>query len=568
MTSVARETEASENPDIVRRHGGLLGRTVLVSLLTLLSRVLGFVREVLTAFLFGDTSAVSDAFFTAWRVPNLFRRLFGEGALSTSLQTALTEADHDAGPAAGRRLVRQTARITTALLVPITVGVMVLVLAAPDRMPGTGWPWLGADPGPVRDLTVRVLPFVLFVCLAALAAGALQGRGHFLSPNLAPVVMNVVWIGTLLVIARAFAGGPGTAEGEGFETQWRMARWLAWGVLLGGLLQLVVQLPALSRNGFLGAREGDPGGETSGGAGAGLVLRRSLPLALGAAVYQINVMIDGLMAEGLLPDGGPSALYYANRVQQFPLALVAIAATNAVFPSLKALAHVGRRAELGALHRQSQLGVAFLALPAGAGLFALAAPIAFVLFAHGNYGAEGAERIGSTLRVLAFALFPAGAVGLVGRVYYAVGDFRTPVWISSALLVVNALLNVAFVRGLGMDADGLALATTVTSWANLALLLPGLRRHVGERVAGAARDVTRRLAAITGLALVSGGLAWAAHRGVARLASDGDPSRSVAGLAAGAAAGLVAYLGAAALLRLPEWRELQKRLARRRKRPS
>ena len=360
--------------EIVDRHSGLVPRTILVSGLTLLSRILGFVREVLSAAIFGDTSAVYDAFVTAWRVPNLFRRFFGEGAISTALQTAITEADGDGGSEAGRRLFHATLKVTAGLLVVLCVVTMTLAWLLPDAMPGTGWAWLGADPEPVRELIVRLLPFVVLICLAALCAGALQVRGHFATPNLAPVAMNVVWIAVLVYLGVAFVwggegGSGGGGEALGMGVQMDMARVLAWGALLSGGVQLVVQLPALGRFGLLRA-EGTGAGVDAARvrAGAWGVLRTSAPLALGAAVYQINVMIDGFMAEGLLRDGGPSAHYFANRVQQFPLALIAVAATSAVFPKLKALGHRGRGAELRALHDRAQLSVCFLALPAGVGL--------------------------------------------------------------------------------------------------------------------------------------------------------------------------------------------------------
>jgi len=549
-------SQGADRDDIVARHGGLVGRTVLVSGLTFLSRILGFVREVITAAVFGDGSAVSDAFFTAWRVPNLFRRLFGEGALSTSLQTAITEADDDQGPAAGRRLFRGTLVLTSWILVVVTLVAMLVVHAMPDLMPLTAWRWLGEDPAPVRDLTVRLMPFVLLVCLTALCGGALQVRGHYVAPNLAPTVMNLVWIAALAWVGLVFGLDASTRgdEAQVLATQWEMARWVAWGVLVGGLVQLVIQLPALRRFGLFGAA-GDSGGEVDGGgpglSGAWRVLAASAPLAVGAAVYQINVMIDGLMAEGLLADGGPTALYYANRVQQFPLALIAIATTNAVFPSLKALGHRGRLRELRDLHDRSQLGIVFLALPAGLGLFVLAQPIASLLFEHGNYGAGGTARVAAALRMLALALVPAGAVGLLGRAYYALGDFRTPVRISIVAMAFNVVANVLFVRGLGLDVEGLALATALSSCVSLALLLPRLRRKglPSSALPSAARLVRVGLAAVGATAC-----AWGAQRGAAHV---GAPLFASVGLAA--AAGIVAHLLLARLFGAQEWDEVRRR---------
>jgi putative peptidoglycan lipid II flippase len=260
------------------------------------------------------------------------------------------------------------------------------------------------------------------------------------------------------------------------------------------------------------------------------------------------------MAEGLLADGGPTALYYANRVQQFPLALVALAAVNAVFPALKAYGHTGRLRELRRLHDRSQYAVLFLALPAAVGLLLLARPVASALFEHGSYGSAGIARIASALRVLAFAILPAGAVGLVGRAYYAMGDFKTPVRISIVMLVLNAGLNVLFVRGLGMDVDGLALATVLTAWGNLAWLWLGMGPHLG--LPPSEGGMLLRVARIAAASALAGLGALGASVAAA-------PAGAWGRVAAGATAGFALYALAARVLRIPEWEEIGARLRRR-----
>jgi putative peptidoglycan lipid II flippase len=535
---------------LVGRHRGLFSRTLLVSGLTLASRILGLVREVLAAMLFGDRSPLLDAFMTAFRIPNLMRRLFGEGALATSLTSALTAEDHQRGDAAGRNLFGRVLRWTTWTLTGLSAAGMVLLLLL---IPTLGSGWLGELEGAAAaaELTMVLLPFVVWICLAALAAGALNVRGHFFAPTAAPVAMNLLWLAGLLLLLALWPDAAPLAQ----------VRILAWIVLVAGASQFILQWPALFRHGLLVW----PGrGETvRSEQSAWAVVRQSLPLALGAAVYQVNVMIDGLMAEALLPVGGPSAQYYANRIQQFPLALVAAAATSAVFPALKALVQVGRAQEMRALHDRTQLAVAFLALPASAGLFALGPEIATALFQHGRYGPEGTARIAAALSMSALALFPAGAVGLASRVYYAAGDFRTPVRISVAMLALNTVLNYLFVAVLGLDVEGLALGTALASWANLLLLLPGFTRRLG--LPGASPDLPARYARQTLCALGTGAVAFAVARGVA--AVPGLPAGAL-----GAAAALGPALGLAVLtqfllarwLGLEEWRELVQRLARRR----
>lgn len=544
------------------RHRGLGRRTALISALTLVSRVLGYVREVVSAALFGDRSGIYDAFITAWRVPNLFRRFLGEGALSTSFQTALTAVDADHGEGAGRALFGATLRLLVGLLIALTLAVIGVVGLLPDRMPVTGWSWLGEDPAAVRDLTVRVMPFVILVCVSALFTGALHVRGRFGAPAIAPAAMNVVWIGVLLAIALRFgwygpspaAPGEGGLEGEARHLE--MARWLAAGVLMAGAIQLVVQWPALRAAGLMGRALGR---ELSRSIPEGAprpmdVLRRAAPLALGAAVYQINVMVDGLMAESLLDNGGPTLHYFANRVQQFPLALVAIAATSAVFPALQELGHKGASGELRRLHDRTHLAIAAIAIPAAVGLFALATPVIEVSFERGAFGREGVERTSLALAVLCFAILPAGATGLVARTYYAVGDFVTPVKVSAAMLVLNIGLNAWFLVGLGMDVEGLAAATAISSALNVALLLPGLTRKLG--LPPCREPLLRPLTGVSVAAAASGAAAFGVEAALDSVVGRG------AALGAAIVTGGATYALAGTLLGVEVITEVRKKIAR------
>lgn len=555
------DADGARPVDVVGRHRkGLARRTALISVLTLVSRILGFVREILSASLFGHASGLFDAFLTAWRVPNLFRRFLGEGAISAALQTKLTEVDHDRGEDAGRFLFLATARVVGILLVVVTAATMLVAHYVPDDLSIAGTQVLGHDAAALRELVVRLSPFVILICLTAVASGGLQVRGHFAAPAFAPVILNLVWIGALFAIGIGFdafamhAGGDGTLDAD---RELSMVRALAWGVLLAGVLQLVAQLPPLRRFGLMGGRKPDAAERTRARSQARAVIVRSMPLALGAAVYQINVMIDGLMAESLLPDGGPTAHYFANRVQQFPMALISIAATSAVFPALAALGKTGDRVGLRDLHDRTQRAIAFVALPAAAGLFALSLPIMSALFEHGRYGAEGVARSAHALRALSLAILPAGAVGLCARTYYAVGDFRTPAIVSAAMLVLNVALNLVFLVTLGMDVEGLAWATAVTSWCNLAVLWPGLSRRHGLRPGDV--PVARGMAGSLAAATVCGATAW----GVWRVSHEALGTLPAVALAI--VAGVAAEVVVALRLRLPEAARLAGRFGRSRR---
>jgi putative peptidoglycan lipid II flippase len=545
---------------IVGRHTRLVRRTLLVSGLTLASRVLGMLRETGCSALFGDSSRVLDALVTAWRVPNLFRRLLGEGALSTSLQTEMTEADHDGGNERGRALFLATLKLAALVLIGVCAVMMGTVALLPDVDPLFGSEWLGSDPSAVRDLSLHLMPFVVFVCISALMSGALQVRGEFLSSNFASILLNLVWVGLMGWLAWKWGWiGHGAVE-HTREEQLRLARILSWAALGAGVLQILVQLPALKRHGLwlFGAVERLPHAWSA----AWLVFRQSAPLAFGAAIYQINVTIDGFMAQAMLPDGGATAYNNATRIQQLPMGLLAVAATSAVFPLLRAHGHLKQYAPMRRLHDQTQLAVLFLALPATCGLLVLAKPIAVVLFQHGSYGAEGIDRVTATLRVLALVIVPAGAQGLVTRCYFALGDFRTPVRVSCIALLLNTGSNALFVGVLGMDGDGFALATVLASWGSLVWLWPGLGARLGlpRGEVGFAGRVGRMLAAAV---IAAGGarLIWlACERGFG--AATG--LRAALGLGAAIGAAMLLYGAACRLLRIPEWEHLASRLARRR----
>jgi putative peptidoglycan lipid II flippase len=553
------EPDSGARPaDVAGRHRRLVRRTALIAGFTALSRVLGYGRESLTAMLFGDKSAIYDAFVTAWRVPNLFRRLLGEGAVSTSLQSSMTETDAELGEDAGRALMWETLRLAFWILLGVCAFVMGAVALMSDRMPYTGWAWLGQDADAMRELTLDVTPYVIVICLAGLIGGALAVRGRFTAASAGPGVMNLIAIVTLVLIGMRF-GWSGLAPDDGDAGRLRhleMARWFSWGLVISGVAQLAMLAPEMRSVGLL-QRSTDLARHS---ARAWTVLKTSLPLALGAAVYQVNVVIDSFIANNMLPTGGASTYYYANRIQQLPLALVATAATSAVFPALKALGHKRDFGAMRKLHDQTHLAIAFIALPASVGLFVLATPVVSVLLEHGEFGPEGVARTASAMRMLCIALLPAGAIGLIGRAYYALGDFKTPVRVSIAMLVLNTVLNIVFITVFDLDTAGLALATAIASWLNVILLMPGLMKRLqadaGDVVIGVS-DFRGRVVKLCIAAAACGAAAWGAHEGLA------SSTRSIGALAAAIGCGVAAYVGVAQALALPEWVSVREKVVAR-----
>jgi len=547
--------EPAAAPAIVLRHRALLGRTALVSFLTLLSRIAGFAREALTAALFGHASAVSDAFITAWRIPNLFRALMAEGAIATALQTEQTRADHERGEAGGRAFFQAILRaVLFASCAGCALALLVLVVL-PDSMPLTGWSWLGSEPGAVREFTARMLPFVVLVCVSAVLSGALNVRGHYVLPNLAPVLMNGGWVLALLGIGAALGtSAPAGLEGAGEQArQLAMARWIAGYVLLAGVILVVVQWPALRAFGLRGPVPDEERSQARRAAWRALVA--SLPQAVSVSVYQLSALAGGLLAVGLLSEGGSSLLYYVSRLQQLPLSLVAVAATSAVFPLLSALGETRQHERLGQLLTTTNLAIAYVAIPASIGLFVFAEPVLAVCFEHGAFASAGVERAVGGLRAAALAILPAGAAGLLARSAIAVGDRRAPVLVAGALILGSAALGAGLVVGVGMDLAGLAWGATAAAWLNLAILTPRLRSRLGG---------TWDLAVVPGrvarMALAAGaavGLAWVAHRALA--------SERASALALGLCILLSVLLYGlfSQALAIPEWRALRQELRRR-----
>jgi putative peptidoglycan lipid II flippase len=339
------------------------------------------------------------------------------------------------------------------------------------------------------------------------------------------------------------------------ERHLAMTRFFSWGLVISGVVQLVLLVPELAASGLLRRRE--PSHASEGGLPVRpvQVLRASVPLALGAAIYQVNVMIDGLMAQGLLAEGGATTYYYANRIQQLPLALVATSATSAVFPALKALAHSGDRAGFRRLHRRTQMAILSVALPAAAGLVALAAPICSVLLEHGEFDANGAARTAEGLAGLALALAPAGAAGLLSRTLFALGDFSTPVVVSGWMLALNVAANLLFVVGFGLDVAGLALATSLVSTVNAWALLRALAQRMPAQGNGAAEVRTDLLK--LGLASAAcGGAAWLVQQALAPRWGAGT------GLAAAILCGITTYVILSGLMKAPGWSLIRERLQR------
>jgi putative peptidoglycan lipid II flippase len=435
---------------------------------TLLSRILGAVRDIVIASIFG-AGLVSDAFFAAFRIPNMLRRLFGEGSLSIAFIPAYSDVLYQQGRAEADHLANSALRLMALLL---TVTVLLGTAVAPwlVHLLAPGFGKIADKYALTVDLTRLMLPYVLFIGLVSLCMAVLNVLGHFAAPALAPVVLNAAMIAAV---------GAGTFY---TRSENQLVRWLAVGVVAGGVLQLLLQVPFLIRNRVYFWRP------------AGLwhpsfqrIAWMMGPVLFGTAVYQINSLVVTLLAS-LLPQGSVSYLYYADRVVQFPLGIFGVATATAVLPTMARLSAVGQYDALKETFSQALRLVLFITLPAMAGLIVLREPIVALLFQRGAFDGASVSLTASALLYYGVGLWAYSAVRVVLNVFYALKETRTPV----RMAVVAIAANIAFSVGLmgPMDHDGLALALSLSSACNLVLLTAALRKRLGplgwRHIAGSA----------------------------------------------------------------------------------
>lgn len=426
----------------------------VVSGATLLSRILGLLRDIVIAGYFGAGMA-SDAFFVAFRIPNLLRRLFAEGSLTIAFVPVFTEYLTKDGESVAFAFARSAVRLISILLAAVAVvGILLTPLIVRIMAPG-----FMASPEKLAltiTMTRFMFPYIFFIGLVALCMGILNALGHFAAPALAPVMLNLAMIVAVLFISP--------------HLQYPVYG-LAIGVLFGGLLQLLLQIPFLLRKGVVlweTAAIFHPGLKRIG--------RLMLPAVFGAAVYQINILVGTLLAS-LLPDGSVSYLYYADRLVQFPLGIFAIALATAVLPSFSTYAAAHDNKALGETFGYAMRLVFFITIPSMVGLILLREPIIGLLFKRGAFDSQTTALTASALLYYGIGLWAFSAVRIVVTFFYALQDTRTPVKMAAISIFVNMILGVTLMWPLRHG--GLALATSLASMVNLYLLIRALRKKVG-----------------------------------------------------------------------------------------
>ena len=462
-----------------------------VSLLTLASRITGLVRDLLMASAFG-VSGLTDAFNVAFRIPNLLRRLFAEGAFSQAFVPVLARSKAANGEEATRHLIDAVATVLTWVLV-LTCAVGVVASPILVWLLASGLDAHSFDSGVL--MTRIMFPYIGCMSLVAFSAGILNTWRHFVVPAATPVLLN------LAMIVAAWLGAPWLAK-MGIEPIYAMAV----GVMAGGILQLAVQVPALKRLGLLPhislswRRVRDAWGD----AGVRQVLTLMLPALLGVGVAQLSLLINTQIASHLAA-GSVTWVWYADRLMEFPTALLGVALGVVLTPQLSAARAKGDDARYSQMLDWGLRLVVVLSLPCAAALLVFATPLIATLFYHGKFAPDDVQRV-----ALALAGYGVGLVGLVAvKVlapgYYASLDIRTPVKIAIAVLVVTQLLNVVLVPQLQHAA--LTLSIALGALLNAGWLLTGLiRRGSYQPAAGWGVFGAQTLGATL---LMSAFLAWA-----------------------------------------------------------
>jgi putative peptidoglycan lipid II flippase len=510
------------------REGGLARAAGIVSLATLVSRVLGLVREQVFAAFFGAGFAV-DAFQVAFRIPNLLRDLFAEGAMSAAFVPTLTRVQEGDGREAAMRLANL---VINFLLVTVSAVCLLGMLFA-DRLVPWMAPGFAAVPGKLElttQMTRIMTPFLLLVALAAAVMGVLNTRRIFFVPAIAPTMLN------LALIAAGFVLSPLCPR---FGLQPIVG--MAFGVLLGGLGQLLIQVPSLYGQGFrwrplISFR--DPG-----------VLRivtLMAPAAVGLAATQVNIFVNTFLAS-MLRQGSVSWLNYAYRLMQLPIGLFGVAIATVTLAEVSR--HAARR-EMPELKRTISFSLRFglfLTLPATMILMALAHPIVALLYQHGRFGPEDSVQTAQALWGYALGLSAFSAVRVLVPVYYSLGMTRVPVTISFVTIAVNIVLNILLMHPL--QHRGLALATSISSVLNFALLFEMLRRKIGPM---GGRVLARAAGKIFLASLLAAAAAFAVATGLGRaMGTTGLTARFLVVLAGLATASIV-YLAATFTFRIEE----------------
>ncbi len=519
-------------------HAHIVRKAGVVSLAVLLSRITGLIREIVFAGLFG-AGMTYDAFVAAYRIPNLLRDLLAEGALSSAFVTTYAQTMSSQGQKEAQELSNRLAT----LMIPVLVIICSLgFMFAPFLVK-----WIFAGYSEVEgklELTVLLtrimMPFLLFIALAAKAMGVLNAHGKFGIPALASSFFNVTSIGLGLLLG--FVVG----SKLGFEPIIGMAM----GTLLGGVVQYICQIPSLRGTGLRFQPHltiSDPRVRQ--------VLRLMGPAAIGAAAVQVNVMVNSIFASGLtdasgvVMDGPVSWLGYSFRFMQLPLGLFGVAVASATLPAISRDAIAGRMDEFRETLSRSLGLVMLLTMPSAVGLWILSKPLVGVVYQRGQFQAYDTEQTALALSFYCIGLVGYAAIKVLTPAFYALNNVRVPVMVSVSSMVLNYGLNKFFIDGFSWGHWALALSTSLVAMFNFLVLL-GVMRSMVNGIEG------RRLLAssmkICAASLVMGTCCWLSAGATEAAMGSGTFVGRLAALLVAVPLGVVVLYGICWVMRLPE----------------
>ncbi|HSG04575.1 MAG TPA: murein biosynthesis integral membrane protein MurJ [Marinobacterium sp.] len=439
--------------DVKTQSAGLLRSSLIVGVMTMLSRVLGLVRDVVVAGYFGASGA-SDAFFVAFKIPNFLRRLFAEGAFAQAFVPVLSEYRSQRDLAAVQLLVNRVAGSLGSVLLLVTligsVGSPVLaMLFAP------GFYLSGSESFPLAADMLRItFPYLMLISLTAFAGSILNSYERFAVPAFTPVLLNICLIGSALFLSPLF-DPPIMA--------------MAWGVFMAGAVQLAFQLPFLARLRLLPRPQAGWKDE-----GVQRILKLMLPALFGVSVAQINLLLDTVLAS-FLQQGSVSWLYYSDRLVELPLGVFGIAIATVILPSLSRKHAESSSEKFSQMLDWALRMVMLIGVPAAVALIVLAEPLLTTLFHYGAMTGRDVEMAAMSLRAYGLGLLAFMLIKVLAPGYFSRQDTKTPVKIAVIAMVANMVFNLALIFPLAHA--GLALATALSAFLNAGLLLRGLLRQ-------------------------------------------------------------------------------------------
>ncbi|HEX5732392.1 MAG TPA: murein biosynthesis integral membrane protein MurJ [Blastocatellia bacterium] len=534
-----QDSQKQISHDGARGRGAQVARSAgIVSLAVMASRVLGLAREMVFAYFFGASkSYATDAFVMAFRIPNLLRDLFAEGALSSAFVPVfsdyLVKKDE-------KEAFRLSNLVTNTLILILGTLVVLGIIFAPQLVSvfASGYK---DTPGKFEltvYLTRLMMPFILLVALAAQSMGILNARGRFGLPALSSSFFNVGSIVGGIIFAALLTdptfSHPITAIKENPREG---IIGMAYGVLIGGFLQYSVQWPSLRRAGFRyrpALSFSDPGVRR--------IFKLMGPAVIGTAAVQINILINSNFASSIEGNGPVAWLQYAFRFMQFPIGVFGVAIATATLPAISKSAALKQMSEYKETLASSIRLAFLLTIPSAVGLIVLGRPIIALIYQRGDFTAIDTDHTAGALAFYAIGLAGYSAIKILAPAFYALGDARTPMTISLLMIVINFFMNWALVGVL--EERGLALSTSTVALLNFALLYFIMSRRVGGIED---RQTAAAVGKIVVASVVMGAACWAVSYFLSRALSDNQIARAINVFASVAVGAAVFYLSARAL---------------------